>query len=273
MNQRNLRTRQRTVTKEPFALAETLQGRELATVRRRGAAMAVDVVIWALVSMPLVAAILYTAMYLQTPTLARVMRDIAVGRGAGDSSTGVAEILALVERRRPGALPNHLAEPAAAGDLEKLAELLKDEAFGVSATFDAEPSHFDTRQNVLHVNRDVIFGRLSPMVSFAAIGIVLSSLVTWLSSGRSPGKWLFAIRTVKLDGTPLTFADAFSRAGGYTASLSTLGMGFVSALRDPNRQALHDRVARTVVIRDHGRAGLVVRLWQRLRPGTPDQDP
>ena len=67
---------------------------------------------------------------------------------------------------------------------------------------------------------------------------------------HSAGKWLFGLRVVRLDGEPLTFWDAFGRAGGYAASASTFGRGFLEARWDPNRQALHDKVARTVVLRE-----------------------
>ena len=47
----------------------------------------------------------------------------------------------------------------------------------------------------------------------------------------------------------MTLWDAFGRAGGYTASLSTFGLGFLEALWNPNRQTIHDRISGTVVLR------------------------
>ena len=50
---------------------------------------------------------------------------------------------------------------------------------------------------------------------------------------------------------------AFGRAGGYSASLSTFGLGFLEALWNPNRQTIHDRISGTVVLRcSRKRAGL-----------------
>lgn len=46
--------------------------------------------------------------------------------------------------------------------------------------------------------------------------------------------------------------DAFGRFGGYAAGLATGLLGFLQVFWDPNRQALHDRVAGTVVIRTRG---------------------
>ncbi len=75
------------------------------------------------------------------------------------------------------------------------------------------------------------------------------ALFTWLLKGPAPGKWLLGVRVVRLDGRPLTLWDAFGRTGGYSASLSTLGLGFVEALWNPNRQTMHDRISGTVVVR------------------------
>lgn len=75
-----------------------------------------------------------------------------------------------------------------------------------------------------------------------------ASLALW--RGRTPGKRLLGIRVVRIDGDSLTTWDAFSRFGGYAASVLTGLLGFAQLLWDPNRQALHDRIAGTVVIRE-----------------------
>lgn len=71
---------------------------------------------------------------------------------------------------------------------------------------------------------------------------------TW--KGRTLGKRLFGCRVARLDGKPLTWWHAFNRAGGYAASLATGLLGFAELLWDPNRQALHDRISGTVVLKD-----------------------
>lgn len=75
-------------------------------------------------------------------------------------------------------------------------------------------------------------------------------LVAW--RGRTPGKRLLGIRVVKLDGTLMGWWNSFERFGGYGASIFTGLLGFAEMLWDRNRQALHDRIARTVVVRDAG---------------------
>jgi hypothetical protein len=68
-------------------------------------------------------------------------------------------------------------------------------------------------------------------------------------NGRTPGKYLLGIRVVRLSGEPLSLWFAFERFGGYAAGIATGLFGFAQLYWDPNRQAIHDRVARTVVIR------------------------
>lgn len=68
-------------------------------------------------------------------------------------------------------------------------------------------------------------------------------------NGQTPGKKLLGIRVVQLDGTPITLWEAFERYGGYGAGLATGLLGFVQVWWDPNRQAIQDKIAETVVIR------------------------
>ncbi len=66
--------------------------------------------------------------------------------------------------------------------------------------------------------------------------------------GYTPGKRLFGIRVIRLDGEPLTTWQCFERFGGYSASLATGLLGFAQILWDKNRQAIHDKIVSTVVI-------------------------
>jgi uncharacterized RDD family membrane protein YckC len=72
-------------------------------------------------------------------------------------------------------------------------------------------------------------------------------LMPWMK-GSTPGKKLLGIRVVRLDGQPLSWWHAFERAGGYAAGLATGLLGFAQVYWDPNRQAIHDKVAGTVVV-------------------------
>jgi hypothetical protein len=68
--------------------------------------------------------------------------------------------------------------------------------------------------------------------------------------GQTPGKKLFGIRVIRLDGKPIGWWIAFERFGGYAASFSVGLLGFLQILWDRNRQGLHDKACETVVIRD-----------------------
>jgi hypothetical protein len=83
-------------------------------------------------------------------------------------------------------------------------------------------------------------------------------LVLW--KGHTPGKRLFGIRVLRIDGKPMTLWRSFERFHGYAASLLTGLLGFLQVLWDPSRQCLHDKVAETVVVQDrHHSTDAVVR--------------
>jgi hypothetical protein len=73
-------------------------------------------------------------------------------------------------------------------------------------------------------------------------------VVFWTLKGTTVGGIIFNLRLVRTDGSALTPSDAVVR--GLTSLLSAfaLGLGFFWILRDPERQAWHDRVAGTYVV-------------------------
>lgn len=85
-------------------------------------------------------------------------------------------------------------------------------------------------------------------VTFGWSGVYFTLLAGALG-GRTLGKLLFGLRAVKISGQPFTFFDAFIRHGGYVAGVAMGFTGFLKLLWDPNRQAVQDRVASTVVVK------------------------
>lgn len=79
-------------------------------------------------------------------------------------------------------------------------------------------------------------------------GVVYFSLVPALWRGQTVGKRVFGLRVVELTGRPITVLRALRRYGGYAAGMATGGLGFAQLLWDPNRQAIQDRAAHTVVL-------------------------
>jgi uncharacterized RDD family membrane protein YckC len=71
----------------------------------------------------------------------------------------------------------------------------------------------------------------------------------WTWKGTTLGGIICQLRVVRIDGAPLRFAEALVRGLTGIFSLAVLGLGFLWVLRDPERQAWHDRVAGTYVVR------------------------
>lgn len=80
-------------------------------------------------------------------------------------------------------------------------------------------------------------------------GALYFTAFTVLGRGQTPGKRLFGVRIIRLDGRPVGWWLAFERFGSYFASFSTGMFGFAQIFWDRNRQALHDKAVETVVIR------------------------
>ena len=84
---------------------------------------------------------------------------------------------------------------------------------------------------------------------FGWASLYLTVMLSWWK-GQTVGKRLLGIRVVRLDGEPITWWTAFERAGGYAAGFATGLLGFAQVYWDANRQAIHDRIVGTVVVRE-----------------------
>ena len=71
----------------------------------------------------------------------------------------------------------------------------------------------------------------------------------WTWKHTTVGGIICQLRVVRVDGQPLTFADALVRGLSSIFSLAVLGLGCLWILRDPERQAWHDRIAGTYVVK------------------------
>ena len=85
-------------------------------------------------------------------------------------------------------------------------------------------------------------------LTFGWIGFYFTLFLAWWH-GLTPGKRLFGIQVVRLNGEPITLWVAFERFGGYAAGIATGLLGFFQVFWDANRQGIHDRIAGTAVIR------------------------
>lgn len=87
-------------------------------------------------------------------------------------------------------------------------------------------------------------------IPLGAAGLILSFFYYvgfWLLAGQTPGKALLGLVIVQADGGPLRPGPAIVRWLGYWLS-GILFLGYLWILVDDRRQALHDKLARTLVV-------------------------
>jgi len=242
--------RAREVTQEPFSVAPDLLGAPLATFRRRGTAIIVDTLLFGLVVGSLFVGLSLWSIQREDPTLLRRVRAAASGQlAAAEKPQLGADLLRLVEARAPGTLPCDLADHLAAGTLDQAVAAWGERDLTISLGSGRSTLTSDDNRYTLMLGTDVTLGEFSGFFSWGACFVAWFTALTRLGRGCTPGKALCRVRVVRLDGRGLRWWDAFGRAGGYGASAATLMLGFLEMIWDPNRQALHDRIAGTVVLR------------------------
>jgi uncharacterized RDD family membrane protein YckC len=84
-------------------------------------------------------------------------------------------------------------------------------------------------------------------IGFGWAVVYFTLFISW-NGGQTLGKAFMAIKVVKLNNTPLSLWQAFGRQGGYGAGFATGLLGFIQIYWDPNRQAIQDKVADTLVL-------------------------
>ncbi len=77
---------------------------------------------------------------------------------------------------------------------------------------------------------------------------VLYTIFFWIIAGQTPGKFLFGLRIVRLNGHRMNLWVSLLRYLGYTLCILSLGLGFLNILINDRRQGWHDKLARTCVV-------------------------
>jgi uncharacterized RDD family membrane protein YckC len=92
--------------------------------------------------------------------------------------------------------------------------------------------------------------RLLPIARtvFGLAIIIFYHPISWTLFASSIGKAFFGMRIVRTNGKPMTLFVSFVRFAGYWLSAVTFGFGFLWAVTDEHRRALHDRLAGTRVV-------------------------
>ena len=69
------------------------------------------------------------------------------------------------------------------------------------------------------------------------------------TTGQTPGKKILGLRVERTDGEAMTAGIAFLRWVGYFVSAIVLYLGYLWVIVDRKKQAWHDKIAGTVVVR------------------------
>lgn len=254
------------VRPEALNVTPGLLGAPLAPHGRRAAAMGVDVAIVGLLSSTgmfwVVAGIGALAVQLRTPTPGRprsravlmwvalaLLLVVAVDRGTewwahrGDAPRAAAAkddddddvaAAALAASSNAATVALLAAQKQRAQDAARIEQL--------------ESQLAEARKPRTLQWRDEAMRRLHKLGLRFGWAIAYFSLLPFWWKGQTMGKRLFGLRVVHLAGKPMGVMDCFGRYGGYAAGLATGGIGLLQALWDPNRQAVEDKLAHTVVI-------------------------
>lgn len=104
---------------------------------------------------------------------------------------------------------------------------------------------------VVTSRRPVIGDLTDPVIQAAFLGEIAYYWI-WNAVGWSPGKRLLGLRVVTSGGSPPGVMRGFARTLGTVLSFSAFGLGHLWAAWDGRKQAWHDKLAGTYVIRLEG---------------------
>ncbi len=81
------------------------------------------------------------------------------------------------------------------------------------------------------------------------LALAIYGALMWKLKGTTVGGIICNLRVVRLDGREIDWATSIVRALGCFLSLAAVLLGFIWIIFDPERQAWHDKIAGTVVVR------------------------
>ena len=79
--------------------------------------------------------------------------------------------------------------------------------------------------------------------------LLVYRVALWSWKGTTVGGIICRLRVVRMDGKPLAFTDSLVRGLASILSAAAAGLGWLWILWDAERQAWHDKIARTLVVR------------------------
>ena len=94
-----------------------------------------------------------------------------------------------------------------------------------------------------------LMGVLHHVFKLELLVLAAYGAVMWKMRGSTIGGMVFDLRVVRLDGRPIDWETAIVRALGCFLSLAVAGLGFFWIAFDHGKQAWHDKIAGTAVVR------------------------
>ena len=95
----------------------------------------------------------------------------------------------------------------------------------------------------------ILIGLLHHLFDLELLVLAAYGAIMWKLRGSTIGGIVFDLQVVRQDGRDIDWATAIVRALGCFLSLAAAGLGFIWIAFDPGRQAWHDKIAGTVVVR------------------------
>jgi uncharacterized RDD family membrane protein YckC len=95
----------------------------------------------------------------------------------------------------------------------------------------------------------LLMGILHHIFNMELVVLAVYGAIMWKLRGSTIGGIVFDLQVVRLDGRPIDWETAIVRALSCFLSLVVAGLGFFWIAFDPGRQAWHDKIAGTAVVR------------------------
>jgi uncharacterized RDD family membrane protein YckC len=85
-------------------------------------------------------------------------------------------------------------------------------------------------------------------ILFGFLPVLYFTILFYFTKGQTIGKFFLRLKVVSLYHEKLGFWHCFERSLGYFTSALEFGFGYIQAIWNPNRMALHDKIGETIVI-------------------------
>ncbi len=235
------------VTPDAFTVSNEVLGLPLATPKRRGLAMLIDLIAIQQLSQIgslLLGLCLAGMLFL----LGSQKKTKSVGRGVRDYATylGIAVLVGLILYE--------IYQIQSGEGIQLVRSDTEAEAFVIDDSLPVERQLAIAKDRIVDLedqDKDLIelIEQIAEQLGYGfGWAAVYFTMLVYLSNGQTLGKWLCRIKIVQLDGKRMGIWSALGRYGGYAASFVTGLSGFFQIYWDANRQGLHDKVSSTVVI-------------------------